>query len=410
MAPKSTLSKTLILVIMACLFTGISGIAQTGNEQSLLPVISGGVGVLGFNGNIGKVQRMGIYSGSRFGYNVGVEELVGGGFGIGLDFLGGKLAKSERSLTANGNFQANIMNIGINFNYHFDNNLILDESSMIAPYISVGFSYLSFNSSSDMIAANGESYYYWSDGSVRNIAQTDAIALASTQLPMDYKYETDLHSLALANEGLNYKQNTFSIPLGLGISWKLTPEFSIDLKATYYLTMTNYIDYISGSGITTASKDAFLYTNVSFHYNFGLSSGSTGKETADAATKKAEDDTYYSSSKTPKNAPKKNSTTAADKKTIAPNTSSKSTAGTTTKPKTTTTTSKSTGTHSTTNTPTKPVVANKIPEDLRIADTNNDGKISSQEINGAIDALFNGDAKYSVPMINKLIDYFFEQQ
>ena len=51
----------------------------------------------------------------------------------------------------------------------------------------------------------------------------------------------------------------------------------------------------------------------------------------------------------------------------------------------------------------------KIPESLRIADTNKDGYISVQEISASIDAFFEGSNAFSVEIINKLIDYFFEQ-
>ena len=414
MAHKNYLQIVLSLVIILCIMAVKVSNAQTGSEQSLAPVISGGLGVLGFSGNVGKAQQLGIYSSSRFGYNLGIEELVGGGYGIGLDFLGGQLAKSEQSPSANGNFQSSLINIGLNLNYHFDNNSILDESSPIAPYVSLGFSFLSFNSSSDMIAANGEKYYYWNDGSVRDQAQNASDALSAQILPMDHKYETDLHALALANEGLNYSQTSFAIPLGLGIAFKLTPECSIDLKATYFMTFTHYIDYISGSGISTSSNDAYLYTNVSFHYNFGLTEGSSGKEPiAEKKPKKQDDDTYYTSAKEAKNPPK--ATTPAPSKTTTSTNSTSSTPSSKSKETTTSGTPTKTiltkspvvfgnATDNKSNTP-----SNNIPAELRIADTNNDGKISTQEINGAIDALFNGDSRYSVPLINKLIDYFFEQ-
>src|ERR1700722_140559 len=119
MTHKNYLQKALSLAIILCILAAKVSFAQSGNEQSLAPVVSGGVGVLGFNGNVGQAQKLGIYSSSRFGYNFGIEELVGSGFGISADFLGGEVAKSERSLTANGNFQANIMNIGLALNYHF---------------------------------------------------------------------------------------------------------------------------------------------------------------------------------------------------------------------------------------------------------------------------------------------------
>ncbi|MEI6816564.1 MAG: hypothetical protein WCL14_08130 [Bacteroidota bacterium] len=347
--------------------------AQVTYEQGYEPVIYGGVGVLGFDGNIGKVQKLSIFSDNRLGYNFGFEELVGQGFGIGLEYLGGQLQKNERSLTANNNFQSDIMSIGLNVTYHFDNDVILPIGSMVAPYVNIGFHYLTFKSSSDMIAANGENYYYWNDGSVRNIRQLDTIGPAGVPLPMDHKYETDLHSLALSTENLNYSQTSFAIPIGIGVAFKLVPELSVDLKATYYLTMTHYIDYVAGTGMSGLSNDAYLYTNVSLHYNFGLTT--TGTAPGKQATTTPDDDSYYSSAKNSKIQPKSNPS----------------------------------GNSAKTTTSTPAPSSNNIPADLKVADTNNDGKISTQEINAAIDALFNGDKRYSVSMINKLIDYFFEQ-
>lgn len=52
---------------------------------------------------------------------------------------------------------------------------------------------------------------------------------------------------------------------------------------------------------------------------------------------------------------------------------------------------------------------NKIPVELRFADLNNNGKISTDEIVAAIDSFFTGDANLTIKKINALIDFFFEQ-
>jgi len=54
--------------------------------------------------------------------------------------------------------------------------------------------------------------------------------------------------------------------------------------------------------------------------------------------------------------------------------------------------------------------ANKLPSDILYADKNNDGKISADEIIVVLDGLFEGDSNYSFEKLNKLIDFFFEQE
>ena len=50
-----------------------------------------------------------------------------------------------------------------------------------------------------------------------------------------------------------------------------------------------------------------------------------------------------------------------------------------------------------------------IPAEFKGADYNNDGFISSEEINKTIDGFFTGENDFTVERINRLIDFFFEQ-
>lgn len=50
-----------------------------------------------------------------------------------------------------------------------------------------------------------------------------------------------------------------------------------------------------------------------------------------------------------------------------------------------------------------------IPYDLRVADWNKDGFISSDEIAKTIDSFFDGSITFSVEQINRMIDFFFDQ-
>ena len=52
---------------------------------------------------------------------------------------------------------------------------------------------------------------------------------------------------------------------------------------------------------------------------------------------------------------------------------------------------------------------NNLPVEIKPADANHDGIITSAEINGAIDGFFDGSNDYTVEKLHKLIDFFFEQ-
>ena len=53
---------------------------------------------------------------------------------------------------------------------------------------------------------------------------------------------------------------------------------------------------------------------------------------------------------------------------------------------------------------------NKLPPEIALADKNNNGKISADEIIAIIDNFFDGDSNYTFEKINQLIDFFFEQE
>jgi hypothetical protein len=50
-----------------------------------------------------------------------------------------------------------------------------------------------------------------------------------------------------------------------------------------------------------------------------------------------------------------------------------------------------------------------MPADLKEADGNGNGLISSQEISDAINGFFDGSNNFTVGKLHELIDYFFEQ-
>ena len=446
--------KLFLITLIFCFIMCYSCLAQDFNRgeemvtDNHLPSIYFGGGILDFKGNIGSVTNMSIYTDSRFGYSAGIDErLWNTGLAIGVNYLGGKLAKTERSIIQNANFESSIWSIGFNLSYNFDNGYILSRGSRIAPYLTFGVDYLSFNSFADLKDANGNPYNYWNDGTIRNLPQTAVNAESANLMSRDYTYETDLHALA-ASQGNNYSQNTISIPLGLGIAFKLTPAFSIDLKGTYYMAQTKWIDDVSNQSGGNLSgntiNNSYLYTSISLRYNIGVSMSSSYddpryrdvdfkaliNQDSDGNGVKDIDNRCPGTPKGVKvdkhGCPVKDYVIGEKGVIDKDNANYVDSATTARKIPSNLVEPDYTNYHpvkrdnkydisSNTNTnivrPINKVSANsEIPDELKIADFDHDGIITIKEINAAIDAFFDGDKRFTVSFINKLVDYFFDQQ
>jgi hypothetical protein len=432
------------ILAFVSLFAVVNSVnAQTDTpKQKQLPSVALGVGILSFNGDIGNGVNLSSFSRIRGGYNLTVEERIGKYIGVSLNGLYGKLSDSERGKTRNLNFQSQIIQGDLNLVVHFDNDLIFKRSSVFAPYITVGFGYLKFDPRGDLRDKNGIAYNYWSDGTIRTLAETDPGATTATPtIQRDYTYETKL-----IDSTTNYPRAAFSIPIGVGFNLKITDNFGINLGATYYLALTDYID-----NVKSGSNDRFIFANVALKYSIGkaqedndprfntvdfssldkMDSDGDGVNDGDdrcpgtpkgvkinnhGCPEDADNDGVPDYKDKEPNTPKgaivdENGVTQTDKM-IADQQASRDSLATerselfnenpsmsylksvdekvTEKRKTGSTTS-------------------NIPASLKSADKNNDGYISSDEITAAIDSFFEGDSDFTVEKLNALIDYFFEQ-
>src|SRR5207253_10795445 len=95
--------------------------------------------------------------------------------------------------------------------FHFDNDIMIKSDYPVAPYIFTGIHYLKFDPYGDLKDKNGTPYYYWSDGSIRDLPENNNNTFTSLFLIRDYTYETKL------NDASNYKRSTFVLPVGFGI-------------------------------------------------------------------------------------------------------------------------------------------------------------------------------------------------
>lgn len=253
-ARAKMLRKNLLIAVIPAIFFSEILYAQE-KEPSKLPSISAGAGVLIFNGDLGNQDDLSSYSRIRVGYHFGIEQRFGKLLGVSANGLIGKLAQSERSKTSNNNFESKIMQGDLSVMLHTDQ---FFQKANLTPYIGAGIGFLKFDPYGDLMDKNGQHYFYWSDGSIKNLPETTANIPVAQTIQRDYTYESQLKDSVV-----NYARNTLIVPLTLGFSFRMADNFEANLGATYTITFSDYIDNIKKGG-----NDTYLYTRFGLTYTF----------------------------------------------------------------------------------------------------------------------------------------------
>jgi len=161
------------------------------------------------------------------------------------------------------------------FNVHATYNFagILPPKRFLNPFISVGVGAINFDAKGDLKDENGVTYNYWSDGTLRSLAQP---ANGSNEpnaeiLRTDYVYETDLRKANLDSLG-TYRQFALALPFTFGLSFKVSPRSAIQLSSTFSYAFTDLIDNYTRDGVEgrkgNKANDMFLFTSISYHFDF----------------------------------------------------------------------------------------------------------------------------------------------
>ncbi|MFQ5335127.1 MAG: SPOR domain-containing protein [Flavobacteriales bacterium] len=233
------------------------------------PVIGLGTGMFTFYGDISAPHKVNQPLVSRIGYDLSVSQEITNWFDLGFYVFFGMLGANERSLDRNLNFESHITTGGMEFIYNFNN--LLKPGHIIEPYIAAGIESCEFLSKTDVVDANGNNYYYWSDGSIRNIDENDPNAENATRLVRDYTYESDIREMNIDGFG-KYPERTWAVPVGTGASLHLNKHWSFRIGTAMHFTFTDYIDGITeesvGKRAGDASNDRFLMSSFSLHYHF----------------------------------------------------------------------------------------------------------------------------------------------
>ena len=247
---------------------------ETPNDEFLFkPQLSLGTGMLTFYGDIGSNHRGYHPMVSRLATTLRLINPLNDFLDLGFYVLFGQISANERTLTRNLNFNSNITTGGVTINYNF--NHFLKKGRNVEPYIHVGLESIEFLSKTDLQDANGNTYYYWSDGTIKDMAENDPNADNAVDLVRDYTFESDIREQNFDGFG-KYQERTFGIPLELGANFHVGERLKFRVGSSVHFTFTDLIDGVTseslGNRIGDARNDKMLYTHVAMCYDFNIKS------------------------------------------------------------------------------------------------------------------------------------------
>ena len=234
------------------------------------PIIGLGAGVFNYFGEVNNNERTNPLI-NNYGFQASVIKNFSPSFGVRFDVAYGKITARERSAESNRNFSTDIVAFNVHATYNFAG--ILPPRRFLNPFISVGVGAINFDAKGDLKDENGVAYNYWSDGTIRSLAQptNGSNEPAAEILKADYVYETDLRKANLDSLG-TYKQFALALPFTFGLHFKVSPRSAIRLSSTFSYAFTDLIDNYTRDGVEgrkgNKANDMFLFTSVSYHFDF----------------------------------------------------------------------------------------------------------------------------------------------
>ena len=227
--------------------------SSTEDEFIFKPQVSLGTGMLTFYGDIGSNHQGYHPMVSRLATTLRLINPLNDFLDLGFYVLFGQISANERTLTRNLNFNSNITTGGVTINYNF--NQFLRKGRNVEPYIHVGLESIEFLSKTDLQDANGNTYHYWSDGSIKDLAENDPNADNAIDLVRDYTYESDIREQNFDGFG-KYQERTLGIPLELGANFHIGNKLKFRVGTAVHFTFTDLIDGVTNESVGIRIGDA----------------------------------------------------------------------------------------------------------------------------------------------------------
>ena len=229
------------------------------DQNTFLSSFSLSYGFLTFKGDIAGSKSLNSKV-NNSGFQLQAERRINSTLGVSINALFGNILENKGPIDPGTNFKTTVFQYSLNLTLRTDNGIWLSKKAGFAPFASIGLGLLHFNPKGDLKDANGQSYYYWTDSSIRNEEQTGS-NYEATSIRRDYYYETDFTSSY--NDSLSYNRITPILPITLGLKMKVTNTIHASIHSTLHLTGTDFIDNLKGND----KNDIFIFTGISLIYN-----------------------------------------------------------------------------------------------------------------------------------------------
>lgn len=237
------------------------------NGPVFKPTIGLGIGNLSFFGDL-YTKHFQKPSTSRLGYELNLSQPLNDYLHLNFYVMFGKLGANERTANRNENFESMIRLGGVQLLYDFSN--VIKNKHAVRPYILAGVEGFEFLSKTDLYDKNGNKYYYWSDGSIKNMAEGSPGSQNAVNLVRDYTYDSDIRELNRDGFG-KYQERSWAIPVGVGFSMKVGERVNFRFGSTMHFTFTDYIDGITDKSVGkrkgNSANDKFMMMSASIHYD-----------------------------------------------------------------------------------------------------------------------------------------------
>jgi len=261
-----------IIIILSLFSLSLRGQSSSSDSNTTVertaPTLAFGVGTLSYFGELNTQNKLNSPLTSRMAFNFAFRQDINYFLEFELDFWTGITSANERTLGRSLNFETQLYGFGIGVNYNFAN--FLKEDHFIEPVIGVGVEAIGFSAKTDLYDVNGIRYNYWSDGTIRNLPESDPNAEKSVLIQRDYYYESDIKSDDFYNLD---KHNTYAIgiPITVGVNMLLNDKWTFRAAMIYHFTTTDLLDGVdekSGNFEGDAKSDRLIYSTVSIAFNF----------------------------------------------------------------------------------------------------------------------------------------------
>ena len=240
---------------------------EENDEFIFKPQVSIGTGMLTFYGDIGTNHKGYHPMVSRLATTLRLINPLTDYLDVGFYVMFGEISANERTIGRNLNFNSNITTGGITLNYNFDH--FLKKDRIADPYIHVGLESIEFLSKTDLRDKNNNIYYYWDDGTIRNMSEDDPNAGNAVELNRDYTYESDIRTINDSIFG-KYPERSWGIPLEIGANLRVGNRLNFRVGTAVHFTFTDLIDGVTDLNLGNSRNDKMLFTHIAVSYDFNI--------------------------------------------------------------------------------------------------------------------------------------------